>query len=192
MTRGWAPRTRPCCSAACSAAMHSRAANQPELNRATHWRSVTMNMASTASKLSVQCPQGCYKAKVGSRLSRFAVKQMYITYWVRHLSLIQTRSGWLVHCRRPAVIKFWYNVCRHFYIRLFPINHKINFCIMTNTSLFRNHRDFLLVFCQNKIVSVLIFSPLLSLLSLSPSSRGWWNWSANMSCNFGVLLLAWC
>lgn len=127
MTRGWAPRTRPCCSSACSAAMHSRAANQPELNRATHWSSVTMNMAFTASKLSVQCLEGCWKAKVGCRLTRFAVKQMYITYWVRHLSLIQTRSGWLVRCRRPAVIRFWYNVSWHFYIRLFWSIIKLTF-----------------------------------------------------------------
>lgn len=127
MTGGWAPWTRPCCSSACSAAMHSHAANQPELNLATHWGSVTMNMAFTASKLSVRCLEGCWKAKVGCRLSRFAVKQMYITYWARHLSLIQTTSGWLVRCRRPAVINFWWNVLWHLCIWLFVINHRIMF-----------------------------------------------------------------
>ena len=115
MSTGWVPWTHPCCSSACSTDMHSHAANQPEQTLATHWGSDTANMAFAASMLSVWCPGGSRKAKVGCRLSRFAVKQMYITYRERHMSLTQTVTSnrWLVCCRRPSAIHFCINVLWH-------------------------------------------------------------------------------
>ena len=114
MTRGWAPWThlllllslprwyaQPCSKSA-------RDESVSTLGLCYHEHGIRSLKAVSSM------PGGMSKrAEVGCRLSRFAVKQMYITYWARHVTNSNSGVADCLCCGQPTVINFWWRVLWH-------------------------------------------------------------------------------